>query len=114
MGSDEKGAEVIPLRPGLDELDRDAELISREKEPNYCRHRRLELDTDARRVYCRDCGDEVPAFDALDSFRRVYQGYTQRIRQAQAEAQALEARIEELKRRERNAKARVKRAEGKA
>jgi hypothetical protein len=83
----------------------------RDQQPRFCRHKSLELDTEARRVYCVDCDQEVPAFDALLNFERYYDRYVSTCRRAQREAEAAEERLEELKREERNTKARIRRAQ---
>jgi hypothetical protein len=105
----EDGGEVRPLFPAEGD---DAAPVRSLPRPPYCGHRRFELDREARRVYCRDCGREVPAFEALELFSHEYDRWAQTRNRAEREARLAEARLEELARRERNAKARVRRAEG--
>lgn len=101
-------AQIIQLRPGLEELERDALIREKEKERRYCPHKRIELDDEVRRVYCRDCSEEVPAFDALENFRRRFDRYVSLLREAKAEAAYRKRVVEELKREERNAKSRLR------
>lgn len=83
----------------------------REKERVYCRHRRYELDYDSRRVYCRSCGEEVDAFAALKAIADDW-AHVRRVRESlDSEIRAKRKQLNDLERRIRNAKARVRRAE---
>lgn len=76
----------------------------------YCGHRRSELDEDSRRVYCRECGEELDPFTVLQKLAgepERWHGYVER---AKAEAKRAEAELADLKRQLRNAKARARRA----
>jgi hypothetical protein len=112
--ADEPTAEVVPLFP-LDEEGTEASpILTREgtgKGPRqtYCSHDRVELDTDARRVYCRQCGREVPPFDYLKKLARKFEQYTTALAEAKRQTRVAEANLAELKREERNAKARARR-----
>jgi hypothetical protein len=108
-------AEVIALRPGIEKLELDAPL--RTKDPRhdpgkrYCmsHERRVELDVRARRVYCRDCGEEVPAFDYIERLARDFERYLSRMKEARRETEYREKKVEDLKREEANARARIRR-----
>lgn len=80
--------------------------------PRACSHERSWVDPHARTVNCRDCGIALDPIDVLTEIaarreRVVYHG--RRMRRA---ADYLEHEVERLKREERNAKARLKRALG--
>ena len=64
----EPSAEVIELFG-----ERPDPVVERGPRPSYCPHDRYTLDREARRVYCKRCDREVPAFDALIHFARVYE-----------------------------------------
>lgn len=113
LSSDGDGAEIIDLFPGAEKTDADAPLRTRPRDPDarevYCRHLRLELDMKPRRVYCRDCAQEIPAFDALNTLRGEWESYVTARRTAKRQARAANERLAELQRQERNVKARVRR-----
>lgn len=100
-----------------DDGDHDAPIRTKPKEEKetleqrFCQHHRMEIDEQARRCYCRDCGDEIPLFDALKTFKDEFERYTERRRRARLEARRAEDRLAELDRREKNAKARLRRAD---
>lgn len=106
-------ADIIPLRPSREAIENDAPLRSKEAR-SYCRHRRFEMDEDARRVYCRDCEEEVPAFDVLEIYRREFDMWMRRLKEARREAKLREENLAEIMRQEANAKSRLRRAEAKA
>lgn len=113
MIDDGDEAEVISLRPGIEKIELDAPMRTKERKPGepYCfnHERRVELDVSARRVYCRDCGEEVPAFDYIERLARDFERYLYRMKEAAREAKRREARVEELKRDEANTRARIRR-----
>jgi hypothetical protein len=78
-----------------------------------CHHRRFNIDTNSRRVYCRDCDQEVDALTALIVFTTEWSRYKGNLERMQDELRALAARVEGLKREERNTKARLARAQAK-
>lgn len=96
-------AEVIPLRPELAEGD--APVRTRPRPP-FCAHRSTELDVEARRVYCRTCGREVPAFDAMLELAREFERWLEQRDAAKREARRYQAELEDVKRELRNAKSR--------
>jgi hypothetical protein len=88
----------------------DAEVpVVRQPRQRFCRHGRFRLDETARRVYCGECEQEVDAFGALYAIATMFERVNSQYKHAQAEAKHVEQRLEELKRLERNAKARVRR-----
>jgi len=101
---------VVELFPGTEGSDHDAPLTTRKRALSVCRHRRTELDVDARRVYCRDCGLERPPFDVLRDLAGEHERYVEQRKRAQREARLALGRLRELERQERNAKGRVRRA----
>lgn len=100
---------IVPLFPEVDEDD--APVKARPPEPKACRHRHVELDPDARRVYCRDCEQEVPAFDALMMFSgEGFDRWKQTREHLQRDVQRLRGQLEQAERDERNTKARARNA----
>src|SRR5579862_4512772 len=88
--------------------DGDAPVVRRPR-AKFCRHHRFQLDGGSRRVYCGDCEQEVDAYEALDIMANMFERVNGRYKRAAIEARRIEVRLEELKRQERNAKARVRR-----
>lgn len=76
----------------------------------YCAHAQMELDTERRRTYCRACEAEVDNFDALVKLAQEWETQQYRTAEATRQADDLEARVSELRREERNTKARLRRA----
>lgn len=87
--------------------------VAKDERQPWCRHKRVRL-TEARRVYCRDCKREVPAFDVLDDLAHDWERYMHTREDAQARSKTAQANLTELLRLERNAKARVRAAGKKA
>lgn len=104
-------ADVRELFPDADRLEHEAPYRTKEKD-GRCRHYqdRYELDEDSRRAFCRDCGEEVEAFTVLLRLCREPERYMRHLRAVKRELRAREQSLEELRREERNAKARVRRA----
>lgn len=100
------GAEVIQLRPGQDQTDDDRPLATGPRPDRYCGHRRTELANEERRVYCRDCGREVPAFDVLKMLASDTERWISHRREAERRAKVAQGHLDDLLRDERNAKSR--------
>lgn len=103
---DAKAAEVVDL---MDARRLSSPVRERPRE-RFCRHERVELDGEARRVYCSDCKIEVDAFAALLNLSRHFVRWQTRYAQAARAAKQMEDQAAELKRELRNLKARVRRA----
>lgn len=82
-------------------------IASTPRKRNQCPHRRSLVDREDRRVTCRDCGVDLDPIEVISQIARVGDQYERAIK-AVAESHA---RLAELERRERNAKARVRRLE---
>jgi len=110
--STERGADVVQLFPEVG--DRDAPITKRPKEPGRrpCRHNRTEIDEEKRRLECRDCGAEVPAFDFLLKLSREDGRWREARDAAERAARIAKGQLEDLERKEKNARARVRRLEG--
>lgn len=113
MSDDNEDAVVIPLRPGQDATDDDRPLSSAPREP-FCAHRRTELRNSERRVYCRACGREVPAFDVLSDLCRDWERFIEGRQEAERRRAVALANLEDLLRDERNAKGRIRNARRRA
>jgi len=101
---------------GLDDLLeawKKSEPILEQMASVFCHHRRFNIDTSSRRVYCRDCGQEVDALSALMVFTTEWSHFESGLERMRSQKEELSARVEELKREERNAKARLARAKHK-
>lgn len=111
-----QSGDVVVLFPSAEATEAAAPLRKRPRDwdrprPDcHGRHTRCELDQDEHRVYCRDCKAEVTAFDALARLADDFERYVTTRRAAAAEVRRLEKRAEDLKREERNTKARLRRA----
>jgi hypothetical protein len=90
------------------ELD---QLAVRRKRPTLtgCRHDASWVDIDARRVYCRRCEAELDPFDVLEKLARNREFLVTQGRTLRFECDRRARELEDLKRREANAKARVRR-----
>jgi len=99
-------APVITLRPGQDIEDDARPLATADRPKKFCTHNRCELVGDTRRVYCRDCGREVPAFDVLLQLTRSHERFIEQRREAERRTKVARGHLEDLLRDERNAKAR--------
>ena len=84
------------------------------EETAHCNHRRFNLNTESRRVYCRSCKQEIDPFTALLVFTNEWTYYKDTLEREQAELKKTRERLDDLKRQERNAKARLTRAKRKA
>lgn len=110
----EEESNVFTLRPEQDMEDEDRMLkvrpVDRFKEPQTCYgfHKRVELDGEAERVYCRDCGAEVPPFKALQMLAADGERYIRERQEASRRTKVAEESMADLEKRERNAKSRVR------
>lgn len=106
-------APVVRIRAGVDLTDEEPPLAEHRRDPGeepFCNHWRLETHRESRRVYCRDCKREVPAFDALEEIRRHWDRFIIARNEAERRAGVARANLEELLRAEANAKARIRNA----
>lgn len=108
---DEPG-KVYPLFRNAEEVDRE-QPVTLNPESRRCTHRTSRLDVNARRVYCRKCNVELDPFTVLDQFAREYEHHREGVETVRRERKRLSAVVEELKREERNVRARIKRREPK-
>ena len=106
MAVDPTEAPVIPIRATSDD---DAGVRTR-PEPPLCLHWAFELDEETRRVTCGRCGREIAPFNALLRLAHEDAHYVRRLAALQAQIRLADARLDGLKREERNAKARIRRA----
>lgn len=97
-------AEVIPMFP----VDSDAPVLTG-KRPPWCQHKLTELNTESRRVFCRQCGREVDTFEAFLGFAREYEHWLTARNHMQKEAERVRVELEDLKRQVRNLKAQKRR-----
>ena len=108
----DEGAEVIELFSTVDQAEQNAPIATRRRNPAepYCGHHGgIDLVRGNRRAYCRDCGREIDCFEALQKLAGTWERYVEAWKRAKREAEAAGARLEELKRQERNIKARIRR-----
>lgn len=103
-------ADIVELFPNVEKADHDAPLTRKARDRGkFCNHKRLELNDENRRVYCRECGDEVPAFDALMDLTHNWERYVYARKEAARAAERARKEQAEAERKERNAKARLRR-----
>jgi hypothetical protein len=86
--------------------------LTRERH-RWCAHRSVRLDPTARRVYCKACGREVDAFEALQTFAAEYDRHAVAVDSLRREEQERHAAIEGLKRERANLQAQIRRLQGK-
>lgn len=104
--------DVRILHPWRNEADDDAPLHRVHNKP--CLHRRIRLDKDAHRVYCRECDAEVDPFAFLFWLTGEWERWVSARESAEKRFMAAQARLDETLRLERNARARVKRLDSQA
>lgn len=105
------GGDLVELFAGAEKVDHEAPVRDREEElTGYCSHQRVELDSKARRVYCRDCEVEVPAFDYLRTLSSEFERYIGARKSAVALTESAKERLRDLERREGNCKGRLRTA----
>ena len=96
---------VIPIRGETTE-DAGVRILPA---PPVCLHWRFGLHEETRRVTCGRCGREVDAFDALMSLSLEVDRYVHRLERLKGDERLVQARVDDLRRQERNVKARVRR-----
>jgi hypothetical protein len=79
----------------------------------HCRHRPATIDVDKRILSCDKCGANLDPFDFLAGLSHDFDLYTVPLERLKRELDATAAKLEETKRQERNAKARLKRLKAK-
>jgi hypothetical protein len=98
--------EVYPLLPEVE-----GEYPTKEaKPPGFCSHRRTQFDKTSRRVHCIECGREVEAFTVLMQLAKDREQLDAHRDHTIRATRIAEARLAEIKRQERNAKARMRKA----
>lgn len=107
--SDEVG-QVYPLFRDSEEIDRE-QPVTLNPQGGHCLHRTSRLDVDARRVYCRKCNVELDPFTVLNEVAHEYERHRVGVEHAKREHRCLLQAVDELKREERNVKARIRRRE---
>lgn len=76
-----------------------------------CKHPRpLVLDQEAHELRCAECGQTLDIFDFLFDLTAKWESFNNGYRAARQQEKATLARVENLKRLERNAKARIRKA----
>lgn len=104
---DETTAEIVALFPDRDLTDDDAPIHRDPKD--HCQHRKIRLDQDAHKVFCRECDAEVDPFMYLMRFAGDWEFWVRHRKEAERRAREAHTRLEETLRLERNARGRVKR-----
>lgn len=103
------GADVHVLHSTDDVSDEQMPVTFRKLDrPKCVTHKRVELDERSRRVYCKDCGEEVPAFDVLMEWARDFEWARHRRLDANRRATTARSNLADLERMERNAKSRLR------
>lgn len=76
-----------------------------------CYHPRVAVIIEARHLECRDCGEIIDPLEWIRSLASDWDRYVHRWRTARHEVNAIEKRLEQSKRDEKNLKARLRNAE---
>lgn len=100
------GGNVILFEPGL-------EMTPRTKMKPMCKHMKVLVDEQSRMIECRSCNAVIDPFDFLWRWANKRLRFHRTVAHLSDERKELTKMIDELKRQERNAKGRLKRAEGK-
>jgi len=85
-------------------------IVSNAGQP--CLHKRSNVDAGLRAVSCADCGAELCAFDVLLKVATHHQKRHEQLMELAIRIKATTSRLEQIKRLESNARARVKRLVG--
>lgn len=107
MSGDSDLPNLVVLYPEPDEHD-DATPATKDDPKGYCRHRRVRLDEEARRIFCRDCDREVDAFSVILSWANDWARITRWRQEAERRRTRAGERLDELLRLERNARVRLR------
>lgn len=111
MADDEN---VVVLRPGQDMKDdeRMLAMVPFSEQSSHCGHMRnaYSLDPRTERAYCRECKEEVPLFQVLESLARETERYISQRKETRRRANVATGDLETVLRLERNAKARARKA----
>jgi hypothetical protein len=75
-----------------------------------CEHKHLWADETMRALQCKRCKQVIDAFDFLSRWARNEESLVSQVAELEARRKRLVAEIDELRRQERNAKARLSRA----
>ena len=86
-----------------------APITRRRDYSKTCRHLQAVVDDVARTVTCDDCGAELDPIAVLESLAQNHDRYAAARDRAKQEAKQAEERLAELRRQEKNAKARARR-----
>ena len=78
----------------------------------YCTHRETEINAEQREVMCLRCGAKLDPISVLLTFARSRDQLRFTARRKLEEINKLQATVDDLKRQERNAKARMRRFKG--
>lgn len=75
----------------------------------FCPHNRTRLDPSARRVFCRDCGEEVDAFTILAGIAEDHERLVMHREHLRDKIAVLEQHVESLQRTRRSLTGQIKR-----
>jgi hypothetical protein len=111
-GDDETGAQVIYLPFG----GRAPGPSVTSERPRYpeCQHDHARVNSKLRTVKCRDCGEKLDPVTVLLHVAKAWDRYERSIEECKYESNQAHEQLEDVKRRLRNARAKLKRAEGKS
>lgn len=108
---EDKLGDLIILKPPPKESgDEKAPLRERPREyKGYCGHRRIELDREVERAFCRDCKTEVPLFKVLETFASDFEHHVAARDAAERDSKAAREQLAALVREVKNTKSRRRR-----
>ncbi len=89
-------------------------LVPSEYTQRECRHSPITVNRAKRRITCRSCGSVVEPFDWIAALVERHEVMENEWKRLVQQREVAGAELEELRRRERNAKARVRKWENKA
>lgn len=97
----------------LDMVDGPDAPVERKAGHRDCRHKQVELDVVGRVIRCKECEQVIDPIDWIETLSREWERYVYRWRSARAKCEGIEKAVEELERVEKNARARLRRLNGK-
>lgn len=108
----------FPLQPEIAQRLADAELgdlpMTTERDGTYCRHRRIRFSPKTRIVHCEDCDSDIDPLLYIERLANDWDWQRRTWHEIRSKIKAAGEHLEDLERRERNAKARVRRAEARS
>lgn len=99
---------IIEFKPGIEITPRPIKALKR-----MCQHTHVLVDEQTRSLICKKCNTTINVFDFIMQLATRRERFFQSLEYFREEKEKLTKEVEELERKERNVKARIKRAQKK-